>query len=322
MSNEKELRQKPATDHEAQSPEDASQEVTDDVEKSRVERAIRRARQKAEQREHIAAKHEALKKRQEEKEAQRLQALRQYEQPLPAGMNGNEGQSLAASSTYQDGPEIAHILEQPTVPASAESSGEFEYGYRSSHVPTDELITDAHGNPINVTDAMLDKRRAAEIKTSTPHLAFYSPRIPGNTGSAIRLCAVTGTILHLIEPLGFNLRDTKLRRAGLDYHDMAHVVLHESFEDMVESMPNSRIIAFTAYAKKQYTEVQYKPTDILLFGPEPGNIPDPMDIFFGPHVAEQVRLPMLPARRSLNLTNTASIAVYEAWRQLGFAGGQ
>lgn len=322
MSNEQELRQEPATDHEVQSPEDTSQEVTDDVEKSRVERAIRRARQKAEQREHIAAKHEALKKRREEKEAQRLQALRQYEQPLPAGMNGDEGQSLAASSTYQDGPEIAHILEQPTVPASAESSGEFEYGYRSSHVPTDELITDAHGNPINVTDAMLDKRRAAEIKTSTPHLAFYSPRIPGNTGSAIRLCAVTGTILHLIEPLGFNLRDTKLRRAGLDYHDMAHVVLHESFEDMVESMPNSRIIAFTAYAKKQYTEVQYKPTDILLFGPEPGNIPDPMDIFFGPHVAEQVRLPMLPARRSLNLTNTASIAVYEAWRQLGFAGGQ
>lgn len=322
MSNEQELRQEPATDHEAQSPEDASQEVTDDVEKSRVERAIRRARQKAEQREHIAAKHEALKKRQEEKEAQRLQALRQYEQPLPAGMNGDEGQPSAASATHQDGPEIAHILEETTVPASAESSGEFEYGYRSSHVPTDELITDAHGNPINVTDAMLDKRRAAEIKTSTPHLAFYSPRIPGNTGSAIRLCAVTGTILHLIEPLGFNLRDTKLRRAGLDYHDMAHVVLHESFEDMVESMPHSRIIAFTAYAKKQYTEVQYKPTDILLFGPEPGNIPDPMDIFFGPHVAEQVRLPMLPARRSLNLTNTASIAVYEAWRQLGFAGGQ
>lgn len=322
MSNEQELRQEPETNHEVQSPEDASQEVTDDVEKSRVERAIRRARQKAEQREHIAAKHEALKKRQEEKEAQRLQALRQYEQPLPAGMNGDEGQPLAASSTYQDGPEIAHILEETNVPASAESSGEFEYGYRSSHVPTDELITDAHGNPINVTDAMLDKRRAAEIKTSTPHLAFYSPRIPGNTGSAIRLCAVTGTILHLIEPLGFNLRDTKLRRAGLDYHDMAHVVLHESFEDMVESMPNSRIIAFTAYAKKQYTEVQYKPTDILLFGPEPGNIPDPMDIFFGPHVAEQVRLPMLPARRSLNLTNTASIAVYEAWRQLGFAGGQ
>lgn len=322
MSNEQELRQEPATDHEAQSPGDASQEVTDDVEKSRVERAIRRARQKAEQREHIAAKHEALKKRQEEKEAQRLQALRQYEQPLPAGMNGDEGQPLAASSTYQDGPEIAHILEETTAPASAESSGEFEYGYRSSHVPTDELITDAHGNPINVTDAMLDKRRAAEIKTSTPHLAFYSPRIPGNTGSAIRLCAVTGTILHLIEPLGFNLRDTKLRRAGLDYHDMAHVVLHESFEDMVESMPHSRIIAFTAYAKKQYTEVQYKPTDILLFGPEPGNIPDPMDIFFGSHVAEQVRLPMLPARRSLNLTNTASIAVYEAWRQLGFAGGQ
>lgn len=100
-------------------------------------------------------------------------------------------------------------------------------------------------------------------------LAAYS----GNTGSAIRLCAVTGTILHLVEPLGFNLRDTKLRRAGLDYHDMAHVVLHPNFDNLVESMPNSRIIAFTAHATKLYTEVEYKPTDILLFGPEPGDIP-------------------------------------------------
>lgn len=148
------------------------------------------------------------------------------------------------------------------------------------------------------------------------------PRIPGNTGSAIRLCAVTGTILHLVEPLGFNLRDTKLRRAGLDYHDMAHVVLHPNFENLVESMPNSRIIAFTAHATKLYTDIEYKPTDILLFGPEPGNIPDPMDIMAGPHVAEQVRLPMRPSLRSLNLTNCASIAIYEAWRQLGFAGGQ
>ena len=198
----------------------------------------------------------------------------------------------------------------------------FESGYRKSNYGPDELVTDAHGNPISVVDAMLSAEKAATTETVTPHLCYYSPRIPGNTGSAIRLCAVTGTILHLVEPLGFNLRDTKLRRAGLDYHDMAHVVLHPNFENLVESMPNSRIIAFTAHATKLYTDIEYRPTDILLFGPEPGDIPDPMDIMAGPHVAEQVRLPMRPSLRSLNLTNCASIAIYEAWRQLNFAGGR
>lgn len=198
----------------------------------------------------------------------------------------------------------------------------YEYGYLSKQYAPDELVTDAHGNPISVTDAMLQPHQAAARNTVTPHLCYYSPRIPGNTGSAIRLCAVTGTILHLVEPLGFNLQDTKLRRAGLDYHDMAHVVIHHSFDDMIESMPNSRIIAFTAHATKYYTQVQYRPDDILLFGPEPGDIPDPMDIMAGPHVSEQVRLPMKPSLRSLNITNCASIALYEAWRQLGFAGGQ
>jgi|UPI0004261A51 tRNA (cytidine/uridine-2'-O-)-methyltransferase len=199
--------------------------------------------------------------------------------------------------------------------------GMYEYGYRKSNYGPDELVTDAHGNPISVVDAMMSAREASETETVTPHLCYYSPRIPGNTGSAIRLCAVTGSILHLVEPLGFNLHDTKLRRAGLDYHDMAHVVLHPDFDDLVTSMPNSRIIAFTAHATKLYTEVDYKPSDILLFGPEPGDIPDPMDIMAGPHVAEQVRLPMRPSLRSLNLTNCASIALYEAWRQLGFKGG-
>ena len=119
--------------------------------------------------------------------------------------------------------------------AEAKVEKMFEYGYRKSNYGPDELVTDAHGNPISVVDAMLSAKDAAKAETSTPHLCYYSPRIPGNTGSAIRLCAVTGTILHLVEPLGFNLRDTKLRRAGLDYHDMAHVVLHPNFEDLVES---------------------------------------------------------------------------------------
>lgn len=152
----------------------------------------------------------------------------------------------------------AHSQNPQEIPAQhadpeAQVEKMFEYGYRKSNYGPDELVTDAHGNPISVTDAMMTAREAAETPTTTPHLCYYSPRIPGNTGSAIRLCAVTGTILHLVEPLGFNLRDTKLRRAGLDYHDMAHVVLHPNFEDLVESMPNSRIIAFTAHATKLYT---------------------------------------------------------------------
>ena len=133
-----------------------------------------------------------------------------------------------------------------TQAAEAKVEKMFEYGYRKSNYGPDELVTDAHGNPISVVDAMLSAKDAAKAETSTPHLCYYSPRIPGNTGSAIRLCAVTGTILHLVEPLGFNLRDTKLRRAGLDYHDMAHVVLHPNFEDLVESMPASRIILHRA----------------------------------------------------------------------------
>ncbi len=220
------------------------------------------------------------------------------------------------SATHESGKPEAKIPESKI----QEQTAMFEYGYRKKTYAPDELITDAHGNPITVSDTMLTAIEAQKRVTAVPHLCFYEPRIPGNTGSAIRLCAVTGSILHLVEPLGFDLKDTKLRRAGLDYHDMAHVVIHPSFEAMVEAMPDSRIIAFTAHATKTYTEVEYRPNDILLFGPEPGDIPDPMDMFFGPHVAEQVKLPMRPSLRSLNLTNTASIALYEAWRQLDFAG--
>lgn len=265
-------------------PEDRAQEKA--VEARRVKKAIRRARAKAVQRAHVEKKHEWKAARARIIEEHRQERRRETE-------TGGSG-----------------------------VSGMFEYGYRAHDYGPDELITDAHGNPISVSQAMLTSRQAAQTKTSTPHLAFYSPRIPGNTGSAIRLCAVTGTILHLIEPLGFNLRDTKLRRAGLDYHDMAHVVIHPNFKEMADSMPGSRIIAFTAHATKLYTDIHYRPTDILLFGPEPGDIPDPLDIMFGPRVAEQVRLPMRPSMRSLNLTNTASIAIYEAWRQLGFQGGK
>jgi tRNA (cytidine/uridine-2'-O-)-methyltransferase len=149
-------------------------------------------------------------------------------------------------------------------------------------------------------------------------ILFFEPRIPQNTGNAIRLAAVTGAELHLVEPLGFDLSEPKLRRAGLDYHDLAHVVVHADLAAAWAAFDGARVLAFTTKATTVYTDVVYRPDDVLLFGPEPTGLPD--DVLADPRVADQVRIPMLPGRRSLNLTSSASIAVYEAWRQLGFAG--
>ncbi|PJI95065.1 tRNA (cytidine(34)-2'-O)-methyltransferase [Luteimicrobium subarcticum] len=152
-----------------------------------------------------------------------------------------------------------------------------------------------------------------------PHLAFYEPRIAGNTGNAIRLSAVTGTTLHLVEPLGFDLSEPKLKRAGLDYHDLASVVVHPDLEALLAALPDARVFAFTTKATTSYTDVAYRPDDVLLFGPEPTGLPD--EVLAHPRVTDQLKIPMLPARRSLNLTSAASIAIYEAWRQVGFADG-
>lgn len=150
-------------------------------------------------------------------------------------------------------------------------------------------------------------------------IAFYEPRIPENTGAAIRLSAVTGAHLHLIEPLGFDLSEPKLKRAGLDYHDLATVTVHPSLEAMLDAMPTSRVFAFTTQASTTYADVSYVADDVLLFGPEPTGLPDAA--LAHPRVTAHVRIPMLPGRRSLNLTNAASVATYEAWRQMGFAPG-
>jgi tRNA (cytidine/uridine-2'-O-)-methyltransferase len=152
-----------------------------------------------------------------------------------------------------------------------------------------------------------------------PDLAFFEPRIAGNTGNAIRLSAVTGTTLHLVEPLGFDLSEPKLRRAGLDYHDLASVVVHADFEALLAARPDARVFAFEVDATTRYTDVAYAPGDVLLFGPEPTALPD--EVLDHPRITERVRIPMLPSRRSLNLTSSASIAIYEAWRQVGFVGG-
>jgi tRNA (cytidine/uridine-2'-O-)-methyltransferase len=151
-------------------------------------------------------------------------------------------------------------------------------------------------------------------------ILFHSPEIPGNTGNAIRLAAITGAELHLVEPLGFDFSDAKLRRAGLDYHDLAVVTVHKTIEDAWRELHPERVYAFTSDGTASYADIAYKPGDVLMFGQESVGLPE--DVKRDPHVTATVRLPMLPSLRSLNLANAASIAVYEAWRQQGFAGAQ
>lgn len=151
-------------------------------------------------------------------------------------------------------------------------------------------------------------------------ILFHAPEIPGNTGNAIRLAAITGAELHLVEPLGFDFSDAKLRRAGLDYHDLAVVTVHKSIEDAWTHLKPERVYAFTSDGTTSYTDVAYQPGDVLMFGRESVGLPEELKV--DSHVTATVRLPMLPALRSLNLANAASIAVYEAWRQQGFAGAR
>lgn len=147
---------------------------------------------------------------------------------------------------------------------------------------------------------------------------FHSPRIAPNTGNAIRMVAATGTQLHLVEPLGFDLSEPKLRRAGLDYHDLASVTVHPSLEAAWTTLGPARVFAFTASATTSFAEVRYQAGDVLLFGPEPAGLDEAT--LSDSRITDRVRIPMLTGRRSLNLSNAAAVATYEAWRQHGFAG--
>ena len=149
---------------------------------------------------------------------------------------------------------------------------------------------------------------------------FFEPCIPPNTGNAIRLAAGTGCELHLVEPLGFELSEPQLRRAGLDYHDLASVTVHKDLGAAWAALAPERVFAFTAHASTRHTAVSYRAGDVLLFGPEPTGLPE--QVLADPHITDRLRIPMLPGRRSMNLSNCAAIAVYEAWRQVGFAGGE
>jgi len=151
-------------------------------------------------------------------------------------------------------------------------------------------------------------------------IVLFQPEIPPNTGNVIRLCANTGARLHLVEPLGFNFEDRQLERAGLDYRDLADVKIHRDWTACEAALgADRRIFALSARGTTRYTAVSFAPNDVLLFGPESTGLTDAMLTSFPE--AYRVRLPMLAARRSLNLSNTVAIVVYEAWRQLGFEGG-
>ena len=152
------------------------------------------------------------------------------------------------------------------------------------------------------------------------HVLLYHPEIPPNTGNVIRLCANTGARLHLIEPLGFDIDNRQLKRAGLDYRDRSLLFVHDDLDTALEALQPARVICFTATATTLYTEVSYRPGDVLMFGPEPAGIAEQAP--YHPAVTMRVRLPMLPGNRSLNLASAAAVGVYEAWRQLGFDGAQ
>lgn len=147
---------------------------------------------------------------------------------------------------------------------------------------------------------------------------LYEPEIPPNTGNIIRLCANSGSKLHLIHPLGFRLEDKQLRRAGLDYHEWAEVIEHASLAAFEETVRPSRVFACTTRAQRCYTDVVYRPGDALLFGPETRGLPG--SLLERLSFEQRLRIPMRPNSRSLNLSNAVALMVYEAWRQLEFAG--
>lgn len=153
------------------------------------------------------------------------------------------------------------------------------------------------------------------------HVVLVEPEIPPNTGNVIRLCANTGAQLHLIEPLGFPLDDAKMRRAGLDYHDMASMQVHTNWQAFIEAMkPDpARIFALTTHGSRPFADVAFKAGDVFVFGSETRGLAPDLRESFAP--GQRVRLPMRPDNRSLNLSNTVAIVVYEAWRQNDFAGG-
>jgi tRNA (cytidine/uridine-2'-O-)-methyltransferase len=150
-------------------------------------------------------------------------------------------------------------------------------------------------------------------------LILYQPEIPPNTGNIIRLCANTGTHLHLIEPLGFELDEPRLKRAGLDYREFADVLVHGCLDACLGALQQPRLFALSTRNPTCYAGAQFRPGDAFLFGPETRGLP--AEILESLPASQRLRLPMQPGSRSLNLSNSAAVVIYEAWRQQGFSGG-
>ena len=149
---------------------------------------------------------------------------------------------------------------------------------------------------------------------------LYEPEIPPNTGNIIRLCANTGADLHLVEPLGFDLDEKRLRRAGLDYREFVNVQTHTSLDACLQSLGRPRVFALSTRNSTRYDEAAFREGDALLFGPETRGLP--LEVLDSLPAGQRLRLPMQEGNRSLNLSNSAAVVVYEAWRQLGFEGGR
>lgn len=150
------------------------------------------------------------------------------------------------------------------------------------------------------------------------HIVLFNPEIPPNTGNVIRLCANTGFHLHLIEPLGFEMEDKKLRRAGLDYHEWATVKVHADWQHFLASTQPARVFACETSGKVRHVDVRFQTNDALVFGPETRHVPDALLASLPPQ--QTIRLPMRPGQRSLNLSNAVAVVAFEAWRQLDFFG--
>ncbi len=151
------------------------------------------------------------------------------------------------------------------------------------------------------------------------NIVLYEPEIPPNTGNIIRLCANTGCRLHLVRPLGFELDDKRLRRAGLDYEEWASVAVHDDWETCAAALSDSTLYALSTRGRCNYSEAVFRAGDSLVFGPETRGLPQSLLDSLPPE--QRLRIPMLDHSRSLNLSNAAAVVVYEAWRQLGFRGG-
>jgi tRNA (cytidine/uridine-2'-O-)-methyltransferase len=150
-------------------------------------------------------------------------------------------------------------------------------------------------------------------------IVLFEPEIPPNTGNIIRLCANTGAQLHLVKPLGFALEDKQLKRAGLDYHEFATLKVHDNWDNCKEALAGKRMFAITTKGSTRHSEVTFKAGDVFVFGPETRGLPEEIRNEFS--AGHRLRLPMLPDSRSLNLSNSAAVLLYEAWRQIGFKGG-